>query len=154
MVQSSTPLPRSADTYSHKYDYVSNTHDQALGRGRECEYSHVWEIQGENAPYPNIASYKSDNPTNQHKAKERRDSQKRELPSVPDITRTDRIYELTLSAKGIPGGNVIAAMNAQMDASQSTPSHKNTAGYSRRPGGPVYFELESQQQAESGNCSV
>ena len=133
--------------YSGKYDYIGYTHGQQLGVGPECEYSHVWELQGERERSP----YKG---SNRQKSKERNPSQNRELPSVPDITRTDRIYELTLSGKGIPGGNVIAAMNAQEGESQCRPPSSHSGGYSRRFGGPVYFELESQKQFGSSNCSV
>ncbi len=154
-MQRSSTRAKDMDLYSHRYDYADNVHSQPLGRGLECEYSHVWEIQGDNSPYTGITTYIPD------KSLDRTATLNRELPSVPDITRTDRIYELTLSGKGIPGGNVIAAMNAQQDNTQGAQVHGNTAGYSRRPGVPVYFELESQQQHQQhqqqggGNdCSV
>ncbi len=129
-------------------------HDQPLGRGHDCEYSHVWEIQGDNTPYTGITSYKPDSPNSRHKPMDGQTSLTGDLPTVPDITRTDRIYELTLSGKSIPGGNVIAAMNAAEGNSQCTPTNSITGGYSRRPGGPMYFELEAQNEFGSGNCSV
>ncbi len=139
----------------HKYDYVTSTHGQSLGRDHECEYSHVWQIQGDGPQLTDIENHPKDSMQSGHTSKAKHSSLKRELPSVPDITRTDRIYELTLSGKGIPGGRVIAARNAQLDNTATGSSGRGPGNYSRRPGGPVYFELESQNQHHrGGNCSV
>ncbi len=157
-LQQRSAYPRDKGLYQDKYDYVGYMHDHTLGGGRECEYSHVWEIQ--TSPYTGITSIKDtdiasptavgssfhrDHPSNKYRdAKNLPASPKRELPAVPAVGGATAVG--TGCGTALPPGGKTERIYERSHPGSTTGS---SSGYSSsRPGGPVYFELEQQQQQQ------